>query len=330
MEIMPRPYDELWASAEWRAEAVEWIGAVTESHGLRITGECHQPRIRFWSTQLTVPTDAGVFWFKENCPGQAFEARLVELLAELTPGHVVAPLAVEPERGWLLTPDAGRTLGEDKDTDIDTWVRVVVEWAQIQRRLAAHVDRLHAVGLTMLPPETATELVEGYAALPPDAPGHLDADTAARVPKLLSTVELWARQLTQTGLPITLEHNDLHAHNAFLPQPGEALRFFDFADAVLGHPLCSLLVPVRTLGSILDCGHDDPRLRRVVDAYLEVWTDLTDRATLRAAVAPARRIAALHRAESWRRVLPYASAAERVRFGDPAAAWLAGMLADLA
>ncbi|HEX6073649.1 MAG TPA: phosphotransferase [Micromonosporaceae bacterium] len=321
---MPQPCDQIWANAEWRAEVTEWVRAVTAHHGLRITGEFHQPRIRFWSTQLTVPTDAGVLWFKENCPGQAFEARLVALLAELTPDQVVAPLAVEPERGWLLTPDGGETLTDS--ADLDTWLRVVMEWAQVQRCLADHVGRLQDAGVSLMPTVLAAELTERYTDLSPDRPGHLDPETAERVRARLPVIAEWGRHLAATGLPVTLDHNDLHADNAFTPRPGERLRFFDFADAVLGHPLCSLMVPLRTLGSTLGCGDDDPGLRRLVDAYLEVWTDLADRATLRSAVAPALRLAALHRAESWRRVLPYASASERSRYGDPAAHWLATVL----
>jgi hypothetical protein len=324
VEIMPQPCDQTWASAEWRAEVVEWVRAVTARHGLRITGEIQQPRIRFWSTQLTVPTDAGVLWFKENCPGQAFEARLVALLAELTPGHVVAPLAVAPERGWLLTPDGGDTLPDG--TDLDTWLRLLVEWAQVQRCLAEHTGQLQDAGVTLLPPGSAAELVVRYTDLPPGQPGHLDTGTAERVRHRLPAIAEWGQHLEATGLPVSLEHNDLHANNAFVPRPGERLRFFDFADSVIGHPLCSLLVPLRVLGNTLHCGDDDPRLRRLVDAYLEVWTDLADRATLRDAVAPALRLAALHRAESWRRVLPYASASERSEYGDLAAHWLATVL----
>jgi hypothetical protein len=325
VEIMPRAYDEIWTSAEWRAEVIEWVRTVTAHHGLRITGECRQPRVRFWSTQLTVPTDAGVLWFKENCPGQAFEARLVALLAELAPDHVTAPLAVEPERGWLLTPDGGSTF-TDQIADIDTWVRVVVEWAQVQRRLAGHVERLQEAGVSLIPPGHAADLAEQYTTLPSDRPGHLSAETAQKVRAGLPAIREWGQQLAATRLPVTLDHNDLHTNNAFVPHPGERLRFFDFADAVLGYPLCSLMVPLRTLRSALECGDDDPRLDRVIDAYLDVWTDLTDRGTLRSAVAPALRLAAMHRAESWRRVLPYASAAGRAEFGDPAAHWLATVL----
>lgn len=323
-------YSAYWAGAEWRAEAVAWITSVTSARGLRITGEIAQPRIRFWSTLLTVPTDAGLLWFKENCPGQSFEARLLTVLAELVPDHVVPPLAVEPHRGWLLTPDAGDTLHAD---DLDTWVRVLTEWADVQRRLADHTDRLRAAGVTAMPPEAAPDYVaaavDRYAARPPGDPAHLDASTAARMRALFPEVERWADQLAATGLPITLDHNDLHAANAFRPAAGEPhLRFFDFGDAVLAHPFCSLLVPVRVLANELQSAEDDPRIRKVTDAYLEVWSDLAGPAILRAAVPAGIALGALNRGESWRRVLPGASPEELVEFGDTATYWLTSLLDD--
>lgn len=333
METAQQPCSEHWASPEWRAEALGWITAVAHERGIAITGECRQPRIRFWSTQLTVPTDAGPLWFKENCPGQAFEARLVSLLAELIPDHVVAPLAIEDSRGWFLSADGGATLADGSLTDVDVWVRVVQEWADVQRRLAGSAESLRSAGVSALPPQGAPDLladrIEAYASLPASEPAHLDTGTAARLRALLPTVERWARQLVDSGLPLTLEHNDLHANNAFAPRPGERrLRFFDFGDAVLGHPLCSLMIPIRVLSEALKTEAHDPRVRRIVDAYLETWTDLVDRQTLRAAVEPAMRLALLHRAESWRRVLPSANSQELQEWGSAPVQTLIRLLDD--
>ena len=101
---------ELWASPEWRHEADQWIDAALEAFGVQRTGPTEQPRIRFWSTQLTVPTDHGTLWFKENNLGQFAEASIVSVLGEIAPDHVAAPLAIEPSRGWMLTADHGATL----------------------------------------------------------------------------------------------------------------------------------------------------------------------------------------------------------------------------
>lgn len=319
-----------WTTSAWRDEAYAWIERILQQQGLTRTGEIEQPRIRFWSTQLTVPTDAGRLWFKENCPGQAFEAGLVEVLADVVPDHVVAPVAVEPERGWLLTLDAGTTL-RSVGGGIDLWERLAANWADLQRRVADHADRLVAAGTPSQPPvdlpTLVAERVEELAALPVDDLGHLGADDAARLRSALPTIERWAEQVAATGLPMSLDHNDLHSGNAFAPRADEEhLRFFDFGDSVVGHPFCSLLIPLNVLAHELSTGADDPRLRRVVDAYLEVWSDLADPATLRAAVAPARQLGRVNRSESWGRVLRSANAAERAEFGESQAWWLTSMV----
>ena len=61
---------EVWSTSEWRQQAEQWIDAVLEALGVVRLGPAEQPRIRFWSTQLTVPTDHGTLWFKENNLGQ--------------------------------------------------------------------------------------------------------------------------------------------------------------------------------------------------------------------------------------------------------------------
>lgn len=323
-----------WTTSAWRDEAYAWIERVLSERGLTRTGEIEQPRIRFWSTHLSVPTDAGRLWFKENCPGQSFEAGLVGVLAEIVPDHVVAPIAVESDRGWLLSPDAGQTLraaAEGADDADDLWPRLAGNWADLQRRVAEHADRLLAARTPAYPPDRMAALVadrvDELAGLPADDVRRLDADAADRLRSALPTIEQWAEQLAATGLPISLDHNDLHSANAFAPRPGEEhLRFFDFGDSLVGHPFSSLLIPLNVLAHELEADEDDPRLRRVVDAYLEVWSDLADPATLRAAVDPARQLGRINRSESWRRVLRSADAAELAEFGDSSAYWLTTLL----
>src|SRR5690348_15197603 len=100
----------VWASQAWRDDAEAWIRDSMAGAGYHQTGPIEQVRVRLWSTQLTVQTSAGMLWFKENHPGQAAEAAIIEELARLAPDHVVAPVAVERTRGWLLSPDHGETL----------------------------------------------------------------------------------------------------------------------------------------------------------------------------------------------------------------------------
>ena len=97
------PFSEVVTSPTWRSDAEEWIRDRVVAAGRTVTGEITQPRVRPWSTQLIVPTDAGLRWFKANCPALAFEPALHATLARLEPDEVDEPFAVDAERGWIVT-----------------------------------------------------------------------------------------------------------------------------------------------------------------------------------------------------------------------------------
>jgi hypothetical protein len=102
--------------------------------------------------------------------------------------------------------------------------------------------------------------------------------------------------------------------------------FFDFADAVVANPLAGLMVPFNVLGYHLDAEPTDPRLRRIADAALEVWSDLAPMAELRAALPAALRLGRLGRAESWSRVVPDFTGDARAEFGNAPEEWLDRLL----
>jgi hypothetical protein len=299
----------VWTSREWRDEVEAWIHRSVRAAGHRVTGTVEQVRVRVWSTQLTVATTAGRLWFKENHPGQAMEAAVVDELARFAPEHVVLPLAVDRSRGWLLTPDHGDTLATLAATDEDMWCRVVAEFGQMQRRCADHRDDLVAAGLAPLVPAMVAEHVEQQMQrmrrLPPSDLGHVGPDLAERALRAVPILRATAARLADASPQLTsLEHNDLHQNNVFIPRPVETtLRFFDFADAVWAHPFTTLAVPVDRLSQAWETQPDDPRILRVIDSYLEVWSDMGSIAELGEAARLAGTFHPVHRFESWRRIL---------------------------
>jgi hypothetical protein len=279
---------------EWAvtiAEVAQWAG---EQVGAEVTVELG--KVRPWALVWQVSDAEGrSWWAKQNCPGQAFEAELVSVLARLAPTYVVPVTGTDTERGLLLTPDQGPVFADSVgEADLDAWVRLVRRAMELARVTSEHGAELLSTGLT-----------------------------GCRVPDVVSDrVDELRDELDGVGLPAALVHNDLHEHNAF--DHPEGLVFFDFADAVWEHPLSGLLVPLNMLASRLgDPGPDDPRLRRVADAGLEVWTDLAALGELRRALPAALRLGRLGRAESWARIEPHLTAEHLDDFGGAAAAWLA-------
>ncbi len=311
----------MWTTPAFTRELCAFVGsAVTGAAQIRLV------RKRPWSAVWRVEAGGTVGYAKQNCPGQAHEARLVSRLATLAPGYVVPVVAADSERDLLLTEDLGPTLDESEGGDVDRWCRVVTAAAYLQRQTAGRLDE---VGLTSLPPGDATTYVADAAgrlgALPADDPRRLAPEAASRVQALLPVIARWAEEVEDLALPLTLLHNDLHTGNV-VEQEGR-LRFFDFGDAVLAEPLGNLLVPLMMAGHELDAAPDDPRLWRIADAALEVWSDLVPLRELRAALPAALRLARLARVESWRRCVASMTPSEHAEYGSAPAAWLA-MLTD--
>ncbi|MBB6629401.1 phosphotransferase [Nocardioides sp. KIGAM211] len=311
---------ERWRSAGYRDELRAWVA--------RETGEptsLEPVKVRAWASVWRAVTPGGVHYAKQNCATQPFEAALLAELVRLVPQHVVPLTAVDLDRGLLLTPDQGPVLGEG---DLDTWRRVVAAGAALQRALVPHVDGLVAAGVSRLLPADAEEYVaqrlDGFAALPAGDRRALAPDRLAALRAHLPVVRRWAEQVAALGLPATLVHNDLHGNNVFDREDG--LRFFDFGDALVMEPLAVLAIPLEMLAARLGAGPDDPRLWRVAEAALEVWSDRAPLAELRAALPAALQLGRLGRTETWLRCTPPMNDEELDSFAGAGAASLAALL----
>jgi len=323
MSSTPLPAE--WATPAYADLVRDWCASV-----LGPVGEMTQHRLRPWATVWRIGSASGPHYFKQNCPGQAFEAAAVDVLAELAPQHTVPVRAVDTERGFLLTPDQGPVFGDVAGDDLDSWCRLVATAARFQRAIAPSVDRLTAVGMTVMPVAGSAAYVEqriaDFSALPHSHPSHLPEEQVAALRGRLPAVRAWSEQVAALGLPLTLHHNDLHEHNAF-DVDGE-LRFFDFGDALISEPLGELRIPLAVLAHRLGCDPTDPRLGPVVDAFLEVWSDVVPVAQLRAALPTAMHLAQLGRVESWVRCIATFTEPELAEYGDAPAYWLGTLLQE--
>ncbi|HET7182527.1 MAG TPA: hypothetical protein VFI15_09880, partial [Candidatus Limnocylindrales bacterium] len=80
---------------------------------------------------VQVPTADGTVWFKACQPQQAFEARLTAELSRRWPDRVANVLGVEPDQGWLLTADAGQSIGSLGNPP-ELWARIMPRYAELQ------------------------------------------------------------------------------------------------------------------------------------------------------------------------------------------------------
>jgi hypothetical protein len=297
---------------DWRQVAESWIHEQLELHGDTLNGPIEQPRVRPWSTQLTVPTEAGLLWFKANAVALAFEPGIQLELSRLAPDMVDAPYAVDASRGWMLTRDRGVTLRESREPTIEDWQQVVVQVARIQQVAAGHRDRLLATGLPDYSPGTVLDrfdrVVEIFAAHPPDHPAHVDADLGRQLraarPALVDAVEA----LTHGPLPTTWQHGDVHPNNVFALADG-SLRVFDFGDGQWAHAAEALCVPYGWIISLATMPWEP-----VLESYADAW-GLEPR-DVQQALGLAERTQAVNRAASWSAFLDEATAAEWKTWGE--------------
>ena len=322
-----------WLDPVWRAGALGWVEATLSTVGRRVTGAAEQPHVTPWSTAMRVPTDEGGVWFKATGPGPAHEGPLLGVLRELHVGRVVMPLAVHPDRPWMLFDDAGPTLratrpAGDGDHDLRAWARILAEYGALQRSVEGDeaVAAMLAVGT---PDARPGRLLDGLERLLDEAPVWervaADEQEAARGARqrlrgARGAVAAAVEEVASSGIAATIQHDDLHGGNIVVGPDGD--RFFDWGDAVVSHPFATLTVTFNSIAHRTGRGLDDPAFGRLRDGYLEAWADVASRDQLVASATFARDLGCIGRALSWERALEGLEPHEMDGHDDAVAGWL--------
>ncbi|MFI9808488.1 aminoglycoside phosphotransferase family protein [Streptomyces sp. NPDC052301] len=308
-----------WERRAWRAAALGWVRDRLAARGLGAPGDL-EVRLRPWSVLVRVAVDGqGPVWFKASPPAGAFEGPLTGALARWVPGHVLEPLALDAGRGWSLLPDGGplfRDVLARGALGPPAWEELLRQYASMQRALVPHAREVERLGV---PAARTLALPELFDRLLADD-RELGADDRGRLHALRPRLGDWCAELAAVGIEDTLDHADLHDGQLFHPAPGR-YTFFDWGDATVSHPFCSLRVPAERARD----RYGPEVLPRLRDAYLEPWTDTGRPATqLRRAARLAWRLSSLGRACAWGRLFPTAAGASPG--GVRASYWLRDLL----
>ena len=288
--------------------ATSWIDERLADRGSERTGEPEQGQVRPWAAVLSAPTTEGTVWLKATAPGTAFEVRLYELLVRVAPDRVLEPLALDPERAWILLPDGGPTLGArfDGRERIRALTAAMAAYGRLQRRLAPYVEEALSIGVAdMRParmPERFREAVAAVATVSEERGDAEGLEICERIAPLEPRVTGWCERLAESTLPASLDHNDLHMWNV-LPGEGGEVRFYDWGDCVVAHPFAAMLVPLGFVQRGLEVELADPRFVAARDAYLGAFADLGTPAELGATLELACRVAKIARVLTWDRAL---------------------------
>lgn len=228
--------------------------------------------------------------------------------------------------------DAGAPMrGLPGGEDAARWQAALRLYAVVQRHLESVVPELLAVGVPDHRPRTAPAqaemLLSDAPAMRRGLPGGLTAGDERAVRTALPDLADWCADLADSPVPVTVQHDDLHADNVLINERGD-LTVIDWGDAQVAHPFGTLLTTMRSIAhhTGLD-GPGDPRLDPLRDAYLEAWSDVADLSRLRHDALLAVRIAPVARAHSWRRALLGADAAQLAEHGEAVPGWLTELTA---
>lgn len=265
---------------DWREEAGDWLrGLWPDSRLFHI----EVVRQRTWGENWTIDTDDGRFWFKSPHPRLTGEGALREVLERHAPEDV-QPMYAHHPAGWIVSADAGASLARQEG---DPTVGLAEALGRIQR--ATPLAELAGLPLRVFDPEHAAhnlaELLAGITAtLPrnhPLSPEKAERETACEA--MWRVTAWWVT--VDPGLPLGIDHNDLHPGNTF---PGP--RIADWGDAVIAHPFASMRVLL----------HHARDRRATADAYLRGWGDPEG---LRESLEVAVQLAAVQRLATWARIL---------------------------
>jgi hypothetical protein len=328
----------LWTSTAFVEEAQDWVADRLHEHGLAPSGTWDQPHAREWSSAISFDTTTGErVWFKVNGGGTSYEPRLVALLGELVPGLVPEVLAVDADRAWSLSRDAGPTMRTVHPPDElwSHWEAVLARYGRAQLTLGEHVDDMIDTGAPHLAPLQLVghfrRLRDQMAALPPQE-GGLTPEQLEAVDRLAPSYRAWCEELAASPVPESVNHDDLHSANICWPaDDADAARIIDWGDASVAHPFATMLA---TLNSIAhhagvfgeDGDVEDPRVLRVRDAYLEPFTSLADHADLVRWVWLARATGCVSRAMSYEAALGEAAPAVMAAEDYPVRGWFLELL----
>ncbi len=139
--------------------------------------------------------------------------------------------------------------------------------------------------------------------------------------RAVSDVRLAAGRLATSGIPATIQHDDLHGGNILV---GPDRR----SDLRLGRR--GRRAPVRDVDDDLQLDRpphrtaisDDPVFGRLRDVYTEAWTDVAPRTELVETAALARALGCIGKSLAWERALTGLAPDEMDGHGDAVAGWL--------
>jgi Phosphotransferase enzyme family len=226
---------------------------------------------RAWSTVWRLERPSGLYYLKEAAPGFDVEAPLLMALCSWRPASIVELVAADAARGWVLTRDAGRMLHDvmfdDPENGRVQLRSVLMAYAEMQ----VDCQRRDAPPFAdMLEDRSPAAMASSFAAVVADdvllRAGGATSDDFAQRDRWVGRADQLCRDLATLGLPMTLEHGDLHTSNIMIAADGTP-RIADWGDACWATPLHGLAMCMDDVAGRHRIAPDDPWFTRLTQDY---------------------------------------------------------------
>jgi hypothetical protein len=314
-----------WDEPGWFEQASTWIDDQLAASKRKKTGPIELVHQRLWSTFMRVETDKGTVCFKAPAP-PFYEAPLTQALSIWRPDCTVPLLAVDLDRGWLLSADAGdtfRSVGQSLD-QVAHWLKALPLYAELQIGMAEKVPEILSFGVAdrrlAILPDLYSQLLEETENLRVGLEFGLTAEEFRRLLNLRPQFLDWCVELASFGLPETLTHEEIHENNVLVSNG----RYFftDWSDSSVAHPFFTLIVTLRATAHWLKLDEFGPEMMRMRDVYMEPWTRFVTREKLLSAFTLAYRLGMANRALSWNQSIGSLTGEQKEPYFDSVPGWL--------
>ena len=280
-----------WALPGWHVEVERWIAnqVLHLDRGAIRTIES----IKSWSIScvLKITTETGSLYFKvpRDLPLFVNEGLVLTRLAEIYPDRLPVPVALEPEKGWMLLDDFGDPPGDG--APLDHQARLMQDFARMQIDSSQKIEALLAAGckdrrietlLSQIEPLFQDELVLRLLTL----------EEREKLKQIAPRLRALIAELVALPIPVALLHGDLHAGNVIIHE--NSFLYFDWTDAAISHPFFDMIH--------IFMEEDETKRTALQEAYLLAWEENYPKADVRRAWELASALYGLYHAVSYQTI----------------------------
>lgn len=251
-----------WARRGWYGQAAAWIENSLQQAGHPLKKPLEIVRSWGLSYVMKAYTDDGTFFFKTVAPLPLFvnEAITTSQLTQLFPQHVLARLAMDAERDWMLIPALEHVVGWE--APLSQRAEFLRQFARLQITAVSHINTLFAASLHDRRLDWTSAQIEPLLTNE-QCQQALTPEEVSELANLVPFLQNLFVELANTPIPQTLVHGDLHGGNVGV-QNGSFV-FFDWTDACITHPFFDMLD--------IFFEEDTAVQTELRDAYLAEWTE---------------------------------------------------------